>query len=121
MSLADHAVVLPIVLPLAAGAATLMLDEDRVVLRASMSLACTLLLLLVAVGLVRLADESFATVYRLGNWPAPFGIVLVLDRVAAILVLLTAMPSTAVSSTRIAATRSSTSTIPNGAGQLPRR
>jgi multicomponent K+:H+ antiporter subunit D len=91
VSLADHAVVLPIVLPLAAGAATLMLDEDRVVLRASMSLACTLLLLLVAVGLVRLADESFATVYRLGNWPAPFGIVLVLDRVAAILVLLTAV------------------------------
>ena len=91
MILADHAVVLPIVLPLAAGAITLMIDEERVVLRAAISIASTLLLLIVAVALVRLADESFATVYRLGNWPAPFGIVLVLDRVAAILVLLTAV------------------------------
>ena len=91
MILADHAVVLPIVLPLAAGAITLMIDEERVVLRAAISIANTLLLLIVAVALVHLADESFATVYRLGNWPAPFGIVLVLDRVAAILVLLTAV------------------------------
>jgi multicomponent K+:H+ antiporter subunit D len=30
-------------------------------------------------------------VYRLGDWPAPFGIVLVLDRLSALMVLLTAI------------------------------
>ena len=30
-------------------------------------------------------------VYELGNWPAPFGIVLVLDRLSAMMVLLTAL------------------------------
>jgi multicomponent K+:H+ antiporter subunit D len=84
----DHIVMAPILLPLAAGAITLMLDEDRLALRAGINVGAALLLVAVAVALVRLADESFATVYRLGAWPAPFGIVLVVDRVAAILVLL---------------------------------
>jgi multicomponent K+:H+ antiporter subunit D len=30
-------------------------------------------------------------VYELGNWPAPFGIVMVLDRLSALMVLLTAV------------------------------
>jgi multicomponent K+:H+ antiporter subunit D len=88
MSFAEHLVMLPIVLPLAAGAITLVLDEERLALRASISIGAALLLVAAAVSLVGLADESFATVYRIGDWPAPFGIVLVVDRVAAILVLL---------------------------------
>jgi len=89
--LANHLAILPIVLPVAAGAITLVLDEGRMALRATISVGTALLLVVVAVALVRLADESFATVYRLGDWPAPFGIVLVVDRVAAILVLLTSV------------------------------
>ena len=47
--------------------------------------------------LLRLADApSGGTdgrgVYLLGNWPAPFGIVLVLDRLSALMLLLTARP-----------------------------
>lgn len=91
MTSAEHLVMLPIVLPLAAGAITLVLDEQRAVLRAGISIGAVLLLLVAAVALVRVADEAFATVYRLGDWPAPFGIVLVLDRVAAVLVLLTSV------------------------------
>jgi multicomponent K+:H+ antiporter subunit D len=91
VSFTEHLVVLPIVLPLAAGAITLVLDEERLVLKAGVSIGTALLLVAAAVALVRLADESFATVYRIGDWPAPFGIVLVVDRVAAILVLLTSV------------------------------
>jgi len=91
VSIAEHIVMLPIVLPLAAGAITLVLDEERVALRAGISLGAALLLVAAAVALVGVAGGSFATVYRVGNWPAPFGIVLVVDRVAAILVLLTSV------------------------------
>ena len=38
------------------------------------------------------ADASASgDVYLLGNWPAPFGIVLVLDRLSALMLLLTAV------------------------------
>ena len=91
MSLDAHLIVLPILLPLATGALTLVLDEGRQTLKAAISLGAALLLVVIAAALVRVADESFATVYRIGEWPAPYGIVLVLDRVSAILVLLTSV------------------------------
>src|SRR3546814_7044643 len=83
----DHLIVLPVVLPLAAGALMLLLDERRRRLKAVIGLASTLILLMAAVALMRLdlslaPDIGAATVgvYLLGNWPAPFGIVLVADR-----------------------------------------
>jgi len=88
MRLSDHLVVLPVVLPLAAGALMLLLDERRNALKAAISLMALLALLAVALALVRLADAATAPVYALGNWPAPFGIVLVADRLAAAMVLL---------------------------------
>ena len=45
--------------------------------------------LLLAVLLVREADAGGWRVYRMGDWPAPFGIVLVVDRLSALMVLLT--------------------------------
>ena len=48
------------------------------------------LLLAIALLLVGMAADGTTHVYRLGNWPAPFGIVLVLDRLSALMVLLTA-------------------------------
>jgi multicomponent K+:H+ antiporter subunit D len=54
------------------------------------SVAGTVVLLAVAVGLTVLAAEGQTHVYRLGDWPAPFGIVLVLDRLSALMVLMTA-------------------------------
>jgi multicomponent K+:H+ antiporter subunit D len=47
---------------------------------------------LVAISLALLRDTSVQgpEVYFLGNWPAPFGIVLVLDRLSALMVALTA-------------------------------
>jgi multicomponent K+:H+ antiporter subunit D len=48
-----------------------------------------LLGLFMAINLVRHASGGELLVYQLGEWPAPFGIVLVLDRLSALMVLLT--------------------------------
>ena len=90
MSWSHHLPVVPVVLPLAAGAVMLLLDEQRHALKALISVASVFLLLAAATALLWLSDSPVAPVYALGNWPAPFGIVLVADRLAAVMVLLAA-------------------------------
>ncbi len=87
----DHLVILPIVLPLAAGAIALMLDESRIALKATIALCTALALVAVGVALTYAAGSSAVLVYRVGNWPAPFGIVLVVDRLSAVMVLLSSV------------------------------
>ena len=89
MNWSAHLPVLPVVLPLAAGALMLMIDERREHLKASISILSLVGLLLAAVALLRLADRPLALVYALGSWSAPYGIVLVADRLSAAMVLLT--------------------------------
>ena len=91
MTAQDHLAILPIVLPLAAGAITLVVDEGRLALKAAISLVAATLLVAVGLALVGLTESSSVTVYRVGDWPAPFGIVLVVDRLSAALVLLAAV------------------------------
>jgi multicomponent K+:H+ antiporter subunit D len=91
MTLAEHLVVLPILLPLVAGALTLLLDDRRHALKAAVSVTAAILLVGVALALLLRADAPVAHVYALGNWPAPFGIVLVADRLSVLLVLLTSI------------------------------
>jgi multicomponent K+:H+ antiporter subunit D len=54
-------------------------------------LLATALLVLLTAWLTLLADDGQLRVYALGDWPAPFGIVLVVDRLAAAMTLLTAV------------------------------
>ncbi len=94
--LLDHLIILPILLPLATGALLLMFDDRQRAAKAFISLTSTLLLLMVAVLLVMRANaepgaSTIAGSYVLGDWPVPFGIVLVADRLSAMMVLLTAM------------------------------
>ena len=84
----EHLVIVPIVLPLAAGAAMLLFDERRLRLKAAAGLAASLLVLACALALMQIAQARATLVYSLGNWPAPFGIVLVADRLSALMVLL---------------------------------
>jgi len=91
MLLQDHLAVLPIVLPLATGAITLVVDEGRLALKAAISVAAAVLLVIVGIALAGLTDSSSVTVYRVGGWAAPFGIVLVVDRLSAAMVLLAAV------------------------------
>ncbi len=84
----DHLAVVPIVLPLAAGAIMLLMDEGRLVVKAALGVAADIALIAAAAALVQFADASGPHVYRLGGWAAPFGIALVVDRLSAALVLL---------------------------------
>ena len=88
---AHHLVIAPIALPLVAGALLAIYDERRQFLKGVINLVSTLTALYISVVLLRQADASAPTVYLLGNWPAPFGIVLVLDRLSAMMILLTAV------------------------------
>jgi multicomponent K+:H+ antiporter subunit D len=87
---AEHLVVAPVVVPLAVGALLLAIDERRHGLKAAISLAASILLVVLALALAARAEAPVTHVYRLGNWPASFGIVLVADRLSALLVLLAA-------------------------------
>jgi multicomponent K+:H+ antiporter subunit D len=85
-----HWIILPVVLPaLLAPILGFVMRHDIVLARIA-SVAGTALLLAVALVLTSLAAGGETLVYRLGDWPAPFGIVLVLDRLSALMVLLTA-------------------------------
>ena len=94
----DHLVIAPIVLPLVVAAAMLLFDERRRWLKRTLGIATTLALLGISLTLLHLtntpaADGGLAKplVYLLGNWRAPFGIVLVADRLSAIMLVLTSI------------------------------
>ena len=87
----NHLVVAPIVLPLLAGALCVLTGKRWPRATAALSLAATLGLLLLALLSMRFADTGTVHPYLLGNWPAPFGIALALDRLAALMLLLTAL------------------------------
>jgi multicomponent K+:H+ antiporter subunit D len=87
----DHLIIVPVLAPLAAGTLMLFLDERRHRLKAAIGLASLAVLLAAAVGLLARAGRGAAEVYALGSWPAPFGIVLVADRLSAVMVLLAAV------------------------------
>ena len=87
----SHWIIVPVVLPLLAGALLVLLERARPAWVREVSLAAVLLQLAVAVHLVAKADGGGVTAYLLGNWPAPFGIALALDRLSALMLLLTAL------------------------------
>ncbi|PVZ13484.1 MULTISPECIES: monovalent cation/H+ antiporter subunit D [unclassified Pseudomonas] len=90
MNLAQHGLIAAIVLPLLTAALLLLISEKRRRLKGWLNLAATFAGAVLAFGLVQQADTANG-VYLAGNWPAPFGIVLVLDRLSAMMVLLTAV------------------------------
>ena len=93
-SIAHHLMIAPIALPLVAGAIMLALGGDRRTLNASLNVITTIALVAIAITLLCAADASplgISGVYRLGNWPAPFAIVLVFDRLSAAMLLLTSI------------------------------
>jgi multicomponent K+:H+ antiporter subunit D len=87
---ADHLVILPVVLPLLAGVLLVLVDDRRHSFKLAISIAATVLLVATALLLLARADAGTTStgVYRLGGWPAPFGIVLVADRLSALMVAL---------------------------------
>jgi multicomponent K+:H+ antiporter subunit D len=87
----NHLVVAPVVLPLVAGALCVLLGGRAPRAAAAVSLLSTLALGLVAALLASQASQGGVQTYLLGNWPAAFGIALALDRLSALMLLLTAL------------------------------
>ncbi len=89
----EHLIIAPILIPLVAGALMLFYDDRRA--KRVISLVAAGALLLVAMALLdRSEAPSGGTevgLYLLGNWPSPFAIVLVLDRLSALMLLLTSV------------------------------
>ncbi|ATH81406.1 monovalent cation/H+ antiporter subunit D [Pseudomonas sp. KHPS1] len=90
----SHAIILPVLLPMFFGALLLVGHGWSREIKRGISLLGCLALLPVCFHLLLLAGAGQLQVYALGNWAAPFGIMLLLDRFNAVMLLLTALLAT---------------------------
>jgi multicomponent K+:H+ antiporter subunit D len=90
----NHWIIVPVVLPALVAAFIVTAARFDLVLQRVFSIGATSVLLAVAAGLYWLAADGVPRPYALGAWPAPFGIILVLDRLSALMLLLTAALAT---------------------------
>ena len=82
--------ILPILLPLLTGSILLLFQAAPITLRRRISVTSALALLILNAWLfASLGEQQLA--YSLGNWPAPFGIVLVYDSLSGLMLLLTSL------------------------------
>ena len=90
-----HLVVVPILLPMLSGACMLLMNEERRRTKLGINLLSTLTCLVLAIVLLRWVDgqggpggvASFG-IYLPGNWQAPYGIALAIDRLSALMLVL---------------------------------
>ena len=87
----NHSLILPVLLPMFAGSLLLLGAGLSQRFKRCVSLLATLLLLPLSAYLLWLADQGVLQVYAAGNWAAPFGIILLLDRLSALLLVVTAV------------------------------
>ncbi|KAA2285035.1 monovalent cation/H+ antiporter subunit D [Arenimonas fontis] len=88
-----HLPILPILLPMIGGAASLFVEHRRFGTRVQRIVAWVFMLatLAAAIALFRTAAGGDVQFYLLGDWPARLGIVLMADRLSALMVLTTAL------------------------------
>ena len=87
----SHWIIAPVVLPAVLGAFIVLTMRSDLVLQRIFGLAGTIALCAIAAALVWYSSYFPPEAYLLGDWPAPFGIVLMLDRLSAMMVALTAL------------------------------
>ncbi len=87
----NHLILAPLLLPLAAGMINLQRVRRGLAAQRCVSIVSTAGVLLAAILLTARAATGEIDTYALGGWPAPFGIVLVLDRLSALMLLVTAL------------------------------
>lgn len=92
-SLMPHLMLAPILLPMFTAAIMLLMREEHLRVKVAMNIASTAIGLLVSLVLLQWSDGQTGTnamgVYLAANWKAPFGIVLALDRLSAMMLVLT--------------------------------
>ena len=90
-----HLIIAPILLPMATAALMLLLGDTRRPLKAFVNVLSCVLGVAMAIGLVFWVQHTSGVqavgVYLPANWPVPYGIVLVADRLSAMMVLLTSV------------------------------
>ncbi|MFN3882430.1 MAG: monovalent cation/H+ antiporter subunit D [Nitrincola lacisaponensis] len=88
----SHLVILPFLLPILGGLLLLLPPIQNALIRQRIfAIFTSLLLILVSATLLHTSYTQGTQLYLLGNWQPPFGIVLVADPLAALLVLLTSV------------------------------
>ncbi|QFS81756.1 Na(+)/H(+) antiporter subunit D [Roseivivax sp. THAF40] len=91
-----HWIVLPIIIPAMLAAFVILAARYHREIQRVASIAGTLASLAVSIGLFVQASDGTLTLYQLGDWAAPFGIVLVADRLATTMLVLTGILAIAV-------------------------
>ncbi len=90
MILAAHLAIAPIVIPALAAPLALLVMRRRRMLGVGISFVSAIAMLAAALALLVAAGDGSIRTYEVGGWPAPFGIVLVVDRLSAIMLVLAA-------------------------------
>lgn len=87
----NHWLILPIVLPAFVAPFIVLAARYHIGIQRVFSVAGILALVAIAAGLALQASDGTVSIYQLGDWAAPFGIILVGDRLSTLMVLLTAL------------------------------
>ena len=87
----SHLIIAPVVLPAVLGPFIIMVIRHHLDLQRVFSIAGTVMLAVISLALAAQVSDGSVQVYDLGNWPAPFGIVLVLDQLSAMMAVLTTL------------------------------
>lgn len=87
----SHWLILPILIPAVVAPLLALAVRNDLVLARVFSVGSMVLLLILGMLQLGMACDGEIRTYQLGAWPSPFGIVLVLDRLSALMLLLTAV------------------------------
>jgi len=87
----SHWIIAPVILPALLAPFIVLAARYHIGIQRVFSVAGILGLIAIAAGLAWQASDGTVTVYQLGDWAAPFGIVLVADRLSTMMVLLTSV------------------------------
>lgn len=87
----ENLAIFPIILPMGTAVMLLLIGDgvESLKIRRLISLASAFVGLLLAFYFFKNIESQPIMIYELGNWPAPFGINLVVDRLSALMLLLT--------------------------------
>ncbi len=92
----NNLIIAPILLPALTAAFIILALRGSLRTQRTVSIVATVLLLLIDIGLLVMVATDGPQVYRLGDWPMPFGIVLVLDQLSATMLVLAGVLALAV-------------------------
>ncbi len=87
----SHWIIVPVILPAVLAPFIVLAARYHIGIQRAFSVAGVLALIAVATGLAWTASDGTITLYQTGDWAAPFGIVLVGDRLSTMMVLLTSV------------------------------